>query len=194
MTDREQHQNISELLDVPFYLSSVVDYFGEKHQIPQTQEKILDYIFAKSLKVKEKEGDTINDLAYGAEGLFTVIALTMQFSEKQVLSGKELYKYLKFSKEKISDLTLYTIFKKDSFKDVYSFIHNGFKEHFVAKFLKNLSYQEILKIVCYANGEIPIIKKNWYNQDFGTQTAPDLLAFFYLRILQKTDGVHRFYR
>ena len=159
----EQHQNISELLDVPFYLSSVVDYFGEKHQIPQTQEKILDYIFAKSLKVKEKEGDTINDLAYGAEGLFTVIALTMQFSEKQVLSGKELYKYLKFSKEKISDLTLYTIFKKDSFKDVYSFIHNGFKEHFVAKFLKNLSYQEILKIVCYANGEIPIIKKNWYN-------------------------------
>lgn len=159
----EQHQNISELLDVPFYLSSVVDYFGEKHQIPQTQEKILDYIFAKSLKVKEKEGDTINDLAYGAEGLFTVIALTMQFSEKQVLSGKELYKYLKFSKEKISDLTLYTIFKKDSFKDVYSFIHNGFKEHFVAKFLKNLSCQEILKIVCYANGEIPIIKKNWYN-------------------------------
>lgn len=159
----EQHQNISELLDVPFYLSSIVDYFGEKHQIPQTQEEILDYIFTKSLKVKEKEGDTINDLEYGAESLFTVIALTMQFSEKQVLSGKELYKYLKFSKEKISALTLYTIFKKDSFKDVYSFIHNGFKEHFVAKFLKNLSYQEILKIVCYANGEIPIIKKNWYN-------------------------------
>ena len=105
----EQHQNISELLDVPFYLSSVVDYFGEKHQIPQTQEKILDYVFTKSLKVKEKEGDTINDLEYGAEGLFTVIALTMQFSEKQVLSGKELYKYLKFSKGKISDLTLYTI-------------------------------------------------------------------------------------
>ena len=159
----EQHQNISELLDVPFYLSSIVDYFGEKHQIPQTQEEILDYIFTKSLKVKEKEGDTINDLEYGAESLFTVIALTMQFSEKQVLSGKELYKYLKFSKEKISDLTLYTIFKKDSFKDVYSFIHNGFKEHFVAKFLKDLSNQEILKIVCYANGEIPLIKKNWYN-------------------------------
>ena len=119
---------------MPFYLSSVVDYFGEKHQIPQTHEKILDYIFAKSLKVKEKEGDTINDLEYGAESLFTVIALTMQFSEKQVLSGLELYEYLKLPKEKISDLTLYTIFKKDSFKDVYSFIHNGFKEHFVAKF------------------------------------------------------------
>lgn len=97
---------------MPFYLSSVVDYFDEKHQIPQTQEKILDYVFAKSLKVKEKEGDTINDLAYGAEGLFTVIALTMQFSEKQVLSGQELYEYLKLPKEKISDLTLYTIFKK----------------------------------------------------------------------------------
>lgn len=73
---------------MPFYLSSVVDYFGEKHQIPQTQEKILDYIFAKSLKVKEKEGDTINDLAYGAEGLFTVIALTMQFSENKYCQGK----------------------------------------------------------------------------------------------------------
>lgn len=121
----EQHQNISEFLDVPFYLSSVVDYFGEKHQIPQTQEKILDYVFTKSLKVKEKEGDTINDLAYGAEGLFTVIALTMQFSEKQVLSGQELYEYLKLPKEKISDLTLYTIFKKDSFKDVYSFINTA---------------------------------------------------------------------
>lgn len=106
----EQHQNISELLDVPFYLSSVVDYFGEKHQIPQTQKEILDYVFTKSLKVKEKEGDTINGLEYGAESLFTVIALTMQFSEKQVLSGQEFYKYLKFSKEKISDLTLYTIF------------------------------------------------------------------------------------
>lgn len=87
----------------------------------------------------------------------------MQFSEKQVLSGQEFYKYLKFSKEKISDLTLYTIFKKDSFKDVYSFIHNGFKEHFVAKFLKEQSFEYILKIVCYANGDIPIIKKNWYN-------------------------------
>lgn len=159
----EQHQNISELLDVPFYLSSVVDYFGEKHQVPQTQEEILDYVFAKSLKVKEKEGDTINYLEYGAKELFAEIALTMQFSEKQVLSGQELYEYLKLPKEKISDLTLYTIFKKDSFKDVYSFIHNGFKEHFVAKFLKNLSCQEILKIVCYANGDIPIIKKNWYN-------------------------------
>lgn len=159
----EQHQNISELLDVPFYLSSVVDYFGEKHQIPQTQKEILDYVFTKSLKVKEKEGDTINGLEYGAESLFTVIALTMQFSEKQVLSGQEFYKYLKFSKEKISDLTLYTIFKKDSFKDVYSFIHNGFKEHFVAKFLKEQSFEYILKIVCYANGDIPIIKKNWYN-------------------------------
>ena len=143
----EQHQNISELLDVPFYLSSVVDYFGEKHQVPQTQEEILDYVFAKSLKVKEKEGDTINYLEYGAKELFAEIALTMQFSEKQVLSGQELYEYLKLPKEKISDLTLYTIFKKDSFKDVYSFIHNGFKEHFVAKFLKNLSCQEILKIV-----------------------------------------------
>ena len=159
----EQHQNISELLDVPFYLSSVVDYFGEKHQVPQTQEEILDYVFAKSLKVKEKEGDTINYLEYGAKELFAEIALTMQFSEKQVLSGQELYEYLKLPKEKISDLSLYTIFKKDSFKDVYSFIHNGFKEHFVAKFLKNLSCQEILKIVCYANGDIPIIKKNWYN-------------------------------
>ena len=159
----KQHQNISELLDVPFYLSSVVDYFGEKHQVPQTQEEILDYVFAKSLKVKEKEGDTINYLEYGAKELFAEIALTMQFSEKQVLSGQELYEYLKLPKEKISDLTLYTIFKKDSFKDVYSFIHNGFKEHFVAKFLKNLSCQEILKIVCYANGDIPIIKKNWYN-------------------------------
>ena len=159
----EQHQNISELLDVPFYLSSVVDYFGEKHQVPQTQEEILDYVFAKSLKVKEKEGDTINYLEYGAKELFAEIALTMQFSEKQVLSGQELYEYLKLPKEKISDLTLYTIFKKDSFKDIYSFIHNGFKEHFVAKFLKNLSCQEILKIVCYANGDIPIIKKNWYN-------------------------------
>lgn len=159
----EQHQNISELLDVPFYLSSVVDYFGEKHQIPQTQEEILDYVFIKSLKVKEKEGDTINYLEYGAEGLFTVIALTMQFSEKQELSGTELYGYLKLPKEKISDLTLYTIFKKDSFKDVYSFIHNGFKEHFVAKFLKEQSFEYILKIVCYANGDIPIIKKNWYN-------------------------------
>lgn len=119
----EQHQNISELLDVPFYLSSVVDYFGEKHQVPQTQEEILDYVFAKSLKVKEKEGDTINYLEYGAKELFAEIALTMQFSEKQVLSGQELYEYLKLPKEKISDLTLYTIFKKDSFKDVYSFIH-----------------------------------------------------------------------
>lgn len=159
----EQHQNISELLDVPFYLSSVVDYFGEKHQIPQTQEEILDYVFIKSLKVKEKEGDTINYLEYGAEGLFTVIALTMQFSEKQELSGTELYGYLNLPKEKISDLTLYTIFKKDSFQDAYSFVHNGFKEHFVAKFLKEQSFEYILKIVCYANGEIPIIKKNWYN-------------------------------
>lgn len=106
----EQHQNISELLDVPFYLSSVVDYFGEKHQVPQTQEEILDYVFAKSLKVKEKEGDTINYLEYGAKELFAEIALTMQFSEKQVLSGQELYEYLKLPKEKISDLTLYTIF------------------------------------------------------------------------------------
>ena len=92
-----------------------------------------------------------------------MIALTMQFSEKQELSGTELYGYLKLPKEKISDLTLYTIFKKDSFQDAYSFVHNGFKEHFVAKFLKEQSFEYILKIVCYANGEIPIIKKNWYN-------------------------------
>lgn len=52
------------------------------------------------MKVKEKEGDTINGLEYGAESLFTVIALTMQFSEKQVLSGQELYEYLKLPKEK----------------------------------------------------------------------------------------------
>lgn len=79
------------------------------------------------------------------------------------MSGTELYGYLNLPKEKISDLTLYTIFKKDSFQDAYSFVHNGFKEHFVAKFLKEQSFEYILKIVCYANGEIPIIKKNWYN-------------------------------
>lgn len=158
-----QHDNLCDLLRIPFYLITMADYYVEKGTNPNTQEEILSYLVEKSLCVKEKEGDSLNMEKYMAEEIMTKIALVMQYSETISISCQELVRGLHLSEKEIYSITRYTICRKDAAEEEFCFIHNGLKEHFVAKYLKDLSYDEILEIVCYNNGQIPVVRKNWYN-------------------------------
>ena len=158
-----QHDNLCDLLRIPFYLITMADYYVEKGTNPKTQEEILSYLVERSLCVKEKEGDSLNMEKYMAEEIMTKIALVMQFSETMSISCHDLVHGLHFSEKEIGSLTRYTICRKDTAEEEFSFIHNGLKEHFVAKYLKVLSYDEILELVCYNNGQMPVVRKNWYN-------------------------------
>lgn len=158
-----QHDNLCDLLRIPFYLITMADYYVEKGTNPNTQEEILSYLVEKSLCVKEKEGDSLNMEKYMAEEIMTKIALVMQYSETMSISCQDLVRGLHLSEKEIYSITRYTICRKDAAEEEFSFIHNGLKEHFVAKYLKDLSYDEILEIVCYNNGQIPVVRKNWYN-------------------------------
>lgn len=158
-----QHEGLCDLLRIPFYLITMTDCYVEKKSKPDSQEEILAYLVERSLCVKEKEGDSLNMDKQTAEEIMTKIALVMQFSETMSISCQDLVRGLHLSEKEIYSITRYTICRKDAAEEEFSFIHNGLKEHFVAKYLKSLSYDEILELVCYNNGQIPVVHKNWYN-------------------------------
>lgn len=153
-------KSIEHLLFTPFFLTNLVEYYKENNGLTSKIVEIYDYVVQKSYYVDKKEG-IVNIDKFEIENNLEKIALVLQFSEEQAIKGQDIEKYLGLSKKNIADSIRYTVLKREG--DNYSFTHNGIKEYFVTRHLLRCSYERILQLVCYDQGRIPKVRKNWYN-------------------------------
>ena len=158
--EQAQKKRIEHLLYTPFFLMNLVKYYKKHDGLVSKIVDIYEYVVQESYNVDNEEG-IVNTDKYEIENKLERIALTLQFSEEQSIKGYDLEKYLGFSKSDISNCLRYTVLEKNG--DDFSFTHNGIKEYFVTRYLLNRDYEEIVKLVCYDQGRIHKIRKNWYN-------------------------------
>lgn len=168
-------KGIEHLLFTPFFLINLVEYYKENNGLTSKIVEIYDYVVKKSYSVDKKEG-VVNIDKFEIENNLEKIALVLQFSEEQSIKGQDLEKYLGLSKKNIADSLRYTVLMREG--DDFSFTHNGIKEYFVTRYLlKKCDYDRILQLICYDQGRIQKVRKNWYN-----------VAMFLLSSMEITDG------
>ena len=158
--EQAQKKGIEHLLYTPFFLVNLVKYYKKHDGLVDKIVDIYEYVVQESYNVDNEEG-VVNTDKYEIENKLERIALTLQFSEEQSIKGFDLEKHLGFSKSDISNCLRYTVLEKND--DNFSFTHNGIKEYFVTRYLLNRDYEEIVKLVCYDQGRIHKVRKNWYN-------------------------------
>ena len=173
-------KGIEHLLFTPFFLINLVEYYKDNNGLTSKIVEIYDYVIRKSYYVDKKEG-VVNIDKFEIENTIEKIALALQFSEEQAIKGQDMEKYLRLSKKNIADSLRYTVLKRDG--DNYSFTHNGIKEYFVTRHLLNCSYERILQLVCYDQGRIQKVRKNWYNVVMFLLSSMDITDERFQRLL-----------
>ncbi len=153
-------KGIEHLLFTPFFLINLVDYYNKNDGLTSKIVDIYDYVVHKSYDVDKEEG-VVNIDKYDIEKKLENIALVLQFSEEQSITGQDMTKYLGLTKSDMAACLRYTVLKREG--DDYSFTHNGIKEYFVTRYLLKCDYDRIIQLICYDQGKIQKVRKNWYN-------------------------------
>ena len=153
-------KGIEHLLFTPFFLINLVDYYNKNDGLTSKIVDIYDYVVHKSYDVDKEEG-VVNIDKYDIEKKLENVALVLQFSEEQSITGQDMTKYLGLTKSDMAACLRYTVLKREG--DDYSFTHNGIKEYFVTRYLLKCDYDRIIQLICYDQGKIQKVRKNWYN-------------------------------
>lgn len=173
-------KGIEHLLFTPFFLVNLVDYYNINDGLTSKIVDIYDFIVQKSYDVDKKEG-VVNIDKYDIEKKLECIALILQFSEEQSIKGQDMTKYLGLTKSDMAACLRYTVLKREG--DDYSFTHNGIKEYFVTRYLLKCDYDRILQLICYDQGKIQKVRKNWYNVVMFLLSSMDITDERFQRLL-----------
>lgn len=158
-----EHRQLYEFIYNPFYLGSLIDYFDKERKLPRSKTEIYDYIIEESFKVDNKRGPNDFKLAsIKSEGLLLLkkIAFYLQYTDKQYFTDTEWIEELGLTGEDVELCCKFSVFKRDK-ENVLTFYHNAFKEFLVAKQLINLSFEELIELICYTGTNK--LKPSWYN-------------------------------
>lgn len=153
--------DLYQFTTIPFYLNTLIAYYGEKRHLPRGKREVYQYWIEKSFEVeRNKLIDGVDDDYPEGELLLSKVAVLMQLTEKPSFTEKEMLEIFRHDRRKIFLCRRFTIFKRDIHRN-YSFEHNAFKEYLAASFLTGLKLEEIRRLVCYT-GESKV-KPLWYN-------------------------------
>lgn len=150
---------LSHLVYNPFFLIKIIEIYNSENKLPN-KTTIFDNIINRSLEVdknKFKNANDLDDFEKNVKHLLGIVAITMEFLERNYLTEEEYKELISDVKErKIIEYT--SIWKKQD-KEHWGFIHKNFGEYLAAQSIKKYSIKDIEEIITYHDK----IKTSWVN-------------------------------
>lgn len=177
--------SIYELLYIPFYLTRIIKIFKKDGVLPKKSllmEKFIDDSFNNDADRFPKE---IEDSRYNIFAALQKVSFAMQLMQKNFLDHNDEYQVILSTDEmrlaKYSSL-LYKV------GNGWKFVHNNFREYLAAKYLSQLSQDEVISYISAGYGIKPSwvntlgfltgLKLKWNLLDWIAQHAPNALVKF----------------
>ena len=155
-----ERNQLMHLVYNPFFLIKIIEIYTEDNKLPN-KAIIFDYIINRSLEVDKSKFKNANDLENfekNTKQLLGIIAVTMEFLERNYLKDEEYRKIISNDKER-KIIEYASIWKKQD-KETWSFIHKNFGEYLAAQSIKKYSINDIKDIITYNDYKI---RNSWLN-------------------------------
>lgn len=162
LAEEIKQSGIIELTRTPFSLIAISDYYHENKHLPANKPELYDYFIDRKLKreLTKISGRKARKLRKGLE-ILQALAVALQLMDVNQLCEDKVY-YLMGEDDEMLDATLRTSFIELTEEGGYGFVHNTYKEHFVAKYLYQIGdLEKIQQICCYSRTKT--VKTSWYN-------------------------------
>lgn len=158
-----QDKQYYEVAFSPFYLNESIKYFQERGELPANKtilyEEFINRCFCIDNDRKPNKGKIVS-LKTKLYPVLRHIAFCMLSSQRQEISADELNSELCITEDIIQQCLGTSLLYNDGVNNM-KFIHNSFKEYIVAKYLSQLSFNQVQSVICY-NGTTKI-KPTMYN-------------------------------
>lgn len=158
-----QEKKYYEVAFSPFYLNESIKYFQEKGELPANKtilyEEFINRCFYIDNNRKPNKGKAVS-LKTRLYPVLRHIAFCMLSSQRQEISVDELNSELGITEDIIQQCLSTSLLYNDGLNNI-KFIHNSFKEYIVAKYLSEISFNQVQSVICY-NGTTKI-KPTMYN-------------------------------
>lgn len=152
--------HIDGLLQNPFYLNNLISFYSLNHDIPSHRilmDTFVESHFKQDSKKFEFSQDTLVDnQQYERTRALKRLAYGMQLLNKTVISSNDYQSILTEADRRLVQFSGLTC----SIHAGHSFLHNIFKEYFVAKYICQLSFSELMAQISIG---MKHIKPNWSN-------------------------------
>lgn len=157
-----EKKELHEFIRTPFYLMALVDYYVEKHALPNNKGDLYDYFIYRRLEQEDKKKiKRSSSMIKNGYRTLQRMAIATQLLNVNDLSETEILS-LEDEDEKELDRVLHSGMLVETSPKRYALIHNAFKEFLVSKFLLRCKdVNEIQELCCYKKTKI--IKSTWYN-------------------------------
>lgn len=160
ISEIESH-NLYEFYRIPFYLIAIADYYEVHHKLPENRPELYDFFINQKLEKEEKK--YLKRYAFmKKKGRATLqrMAVALQLMGKNEISLDDMLE-LETDCEDALDRAMRSSLIQSA-EGTFSFVHNSFKEFFVAKYLLSLQdFNEIKRLCCYYNTNV--VRNEWYN-------------------------------
>lgn len=155
-----ENKKLYELTGTPLFLLALIDCFQQKKYIPDGKSELYDYIINRQLVKEEAKGLAAHPRMVNLGRIaLESMAIGLQLMDKNAFSEEELLNLFDDEKQWTRIQQCGLIERKNN---IYSFVHNSFKEYLTSLFLdKAKSLDEIQKLCCFSNTKT--IKPTWYN-------------------------------
>lgn len=156
LVDEARRVKVDKLLENPFYLTRICDLFKKNGSLPPKAE-LMDKLVEASFSVDDEK--FVGNLEESYEDLMKSlrnVAFAMQLMQQSKLYDFTEYQKL-FKKDERELISHSGLFVKEV--DTWRFIHNNFREYLAARYLSELSQEEVLSYI--SNGEG--INPSWIN-------------------------------
>lgn len=147
---------------VPFYLSGLINALQRKNAI-SAEVDIMEILISARISKDIDKYDTTVDLKIEKYNLMynlQEIAFAMQLIKQYSLSDHD-YQTM-FEHNTRSLIRYFGAFSYRTDKKVWEFEHNNFREYLAAKYLNNLSFDEIISIIVYDENRSKL-RPSWLN-------------------------------
>ena len=154
-----EKNELTHLVYNPFFLIKIIEIYTEDNKLPD-KTIIFDHIINRSLEVDRNKFKNTNDLENfekNTNRLLGIIAVTMEFLERNYLKDEEYRKIISDDKER-KIIEYASIWKKQN-KETWSFVHKNFGEYLAAQSIKKYSVNDIKDIITYNDK----IRNSWLN-------------------------------
>nr|WP_315200638.1 hypothetical protein [uncultured Flavobacterium sp.] len=155
--DIYKHQ---ELLENPFYLELIGKYYKTHKILLTNKAKLIDEYVELRLN-EDKEVKYQNDINFDTDRIISYtqkIAFALEAMQKPNLNSSEIKRVIKIDEKEFAK----NPFLEENLDGTWSFVHKNIQEYFVAKMLKNLTFEQIIEFIridSYTNK----IHPTWYN-------------------------------
>lgn len=156
-----EKDSLYEFIRIPFFLSALVDFYKSYGMIPSDKNALYEFVINKKLACEEdKRLGYRYDMQRDGRRLLEKLAVAMQLLGANSVTGNDAVSMLGCD-DRGWNLVLHSgLLEQGDGK--YRFVHNSFKEYFVAVVMCRMTTLESIKNICCYPGT-DRIRDTWYN-------------------------------